>query len=662
MSEANTLKEAKERFARNESTWSTVRKEALEDIKFARRGEQWPDQVKADRQAEGRPCLTVNKLNAIGKQVTNDARLNKPSIKVLPSDSQADVKTAKIFDGIIRNIEAASEASAAYDTAVEHSVYGGFGFFRIDIDYEGDYSFDMGIRISRIPNQFSVYWDADTQAPDSSDWDDCFITEMVNKERHAREYPGSNPSSWDASGDSGWITEDQIRRAEYWVRTDDEQLIVKLSDGTILSADKYAENKHIFDAKGATVVIERTIKVKRVTQRLMTAGEILKETSWVGRYIPVIPVYGDEVNIEGKRYFHSLIRDAKDPQRMFNYWRTISTETVALAPKAPYIGPEEAFEGVDANKWATANSKNWAFIGYKGPVGPQRQPFPGIAAGALQEALSAADDIKSATGIFDAAMGNRSNETSGIAISQRKRESDVGTYHFIDNLNRSIHCAGVCIVDMIPLVYDQPRIVRILGEDGTPSSVQVNQKHPGPEGIEQIFDLTVGKYDVVVKSGPGFTTRREEAAAQMIEMGRAAPQLWGVAGDLVVKNFDWPGAEELAERLRLANPIVQAQEQKASGQPPPPPPEVQIAMAKAQAETQAAQMKAQVEAQVKQQDAATEIEIARAKAANEITLAQQKASAEIQIAREKAAADAEIKRETAAITALTKPQPQSANV
>ena len=285
---------------------------------------------------------------------------------------------------------------------------------------------------------------------------------------------------------------------------------------------------------------------------------MLEERDWAGRYIPIVPVYGEEVNVEGRRRLRSLVRDAKDPQRMFNYWRTTSTELVALAPKAPFIGPKGAFV-TDAAKWAGANTDSHAYIEYDGPTPPERQAFAGVPAGALQEAMNAADDLKSVMGLFDASMGAPGNETSGRAILARTREGDVSTFHFIDNLSRAIEHGGRILIDLIPTVYSGQRVIRVLGPEGERlPPVQLGQAGPappaGPGAMAPIYDLTAGKYDVTVEAGPSFTTRREEAASQMMELMRANPSVAPAIGDLVAKNLDWPGADEIAQRLQALLP------------------------------------------------------------------------------------------------------------
>jgi hypothetical protein len=557
---------------------------ALDDIRFARLGEQWPSDIVKQREIENRPCLTINKMKAFIRQVVNDSRQNKPSIKVHPVDSGADVETADIMNGLIRNIEYTSNADVAYDTGVEASVSGGFGYWRVGMDYACDDSFDMDLSIQRVANQFSVYGDPNSTAADSSDWDVAFVVDRIPKEEFKRKYKSKKnvndePCAVDFDSDAwayddNWLNDDGVMIAEWWQRKEVDTEIVRLSNGHTYKADQLAEDQNLQMLIGAGVLKEvkrRPGKTYKVTQTIMTGADVLEVNEWPGRYIPIIPVYGDEIIVEGKRYFRSLIHDAKDAQRMTNYWRTTATEMVALAPRVPFIGPKGAFDS-DAARWATANTQSHAYLEYEGNTPPQRQPLDsGVAAGALQEALNASDDMKAIIGMYDASLGARSNETSGRAILARQREGDVSTFHFIDNLARAIRHTGRILIDLIPYVYTEERIIRVIGEDGSQKSVTVNGQEPKPimgkdgkpetddegQAIMGIFDLTAGKYDLTVTSGPSFTTRREEAAAQMTEFVRAFPAAAPVVGDILAMNLDWPGADEIAERLRSINPALQ---------------------------------------------------------------------------------------------------------
>src|SRR5512135_2676110 len=462
MAEKDVLLDALDQFKQADEAASENRSEALDDIKFARMGEQWPDDIQEQRKREGRPCLTINRLPAFGRRVVNEARQNRPSIQVLPASDQSDVQTAFVMSGLIRNIEQTSDADVAYDTGIEGAVYGGFGYWRVDIDYSGDSSFDLDLAIRRIANPFSVYADPKSTAADSSDWRYAFVTEMMPRDEFKQKYKDAVDHSWQANKDSEWFEEDAVRLAEWWTRDEITKEIVKLTDGTVMDAAVFERERDLFLIAGLQVVGTRKVPGFKITQRLMTALEVLDEKEWSGKYIPIIPCYGDEVNVEGKRHFRSLIRDARDPQMMLNFWRTAGTELVALAPKVPYIGARGQFT-TDAEKWATANRQSHAYMEYD-PIGgappPQRQPLDsGIAAGAMQEAINATEDMKAIVGIFDPALGDdKMQEVSGVAIKRRQRQSEVGIYHFLDNLNRAVRHTGRVLVDLIPHVYSGQRI------------------------------------------------------------------------------------------------------------------------------------------------------------------------------------------------------------
>lgn len=563
---SDIIKDARAAFDLAREHEAENRREALDDIRFARLGEQWPAAIRRDRELDGRPCLTINRLPAFIRQVVNDARLNKPSITCHPVDSGADPETAEVLNGLIRNIEQGSDAEVAYDTALDFAVTGGFGYFRINTRYASDDAFDQDLVIERVANPFSIYGDPDSAAADSSDWNTAFVVDAMSKADFAARWKGADAVDWEADAYGGmadpWRDGDRVTVAEYWRREAVTRSILALSDGQVVAQELYEQQKAMFDALGVNVVGQpRQVPSHRVVQRIMSGAQVLETVDWAGKYIPIVPVYGEELHVDGRRRLRSLVRDAKDPQRMFNYWRTVSTELVALAPKTPFIGRKGAFE-TDAVKWATANTQTHAYIEYDGPEPPMRQPFVGTPVGAIQEALHAGDDMKNIMGLHDASLGARSNETSGRAIMARQREGDVSTFHYIDNLSRAIRHAGRILIDLIPKVYSTPRVLRVLGPSGEAQMAPVNQKFQREvvdaagqvRKIERIYDLGVGKYDVTVRSGPSFTSRREEAATQMIELIRAYPPAAPMIGDLLARNLDWPGADEIAQRLAAMLP------------------------------------------------------------------------------------------------------------
>lgn len=582
------LKEALECFGRCEEVESENRKLFTEDIKFARLSKQWPDDIERQRLEEGRPCLTINKVAPVIRQVVNDARLNRPAITVRPVDGSADKETAEIITGLVRNIEQSSDADTAYDTAIDNAVSGGFGYFRINLDYANDVdpagdltglgpeAFEKDIVIQRVVNSLSVYGDPDSTAATSEDWNVAFEFEDMKRKVFEKRFPKASLAGF--HGDDGkvaeWISDNSVRVAKYWKRTNEEKAIVAVAypegETAILALEDYEKRaKEIAALGGEALGPPRTIPCYKVKCYLMTGCEILETEEWPGSYIPIIPVYGDEVYSEGKRHLRSIIRDAKDPNRMFNYWRTTTTELIALAPKAPWVGRKDAFK--TDPRWNTANTASHAFLEYDGPERPERQPFSGVPAGALQEALSAADDVKATTGIYDASLGAPSNETSGKAITARQREGDVSSFHFIDNLSRSIRHAGRVILDLIPKVYSTPRMIRTLGPDGETSTVPVNGMQPPedgampveppgtpngpmpPEGAEmqRVYDLRVGRYDLAVKAGPSFSTQREENREVLIEaMQAGGDEVASVLLPRIAKLMDMPDSDEIAAELQ----------------------------------------------------------------------------------------------------------------
>lgn len=652
-SDEDIYETALEDFTRCISSESDNRKDALDDLRFARLSEQWPEEVRLQREREARPCLTINKLPTYIRQVVNDARLNKPSIHCHPVDDNSDVKTAEILDGLIRNIEVISSADIAYDTAIDSAVTGGFGYLRIVTDYACDDTFDLDIMFKRVPNPFTIYGDPVAEAGDGSDWNIAFVSEWLRPAEFKKRWPGVDVQGWKdgVTGDErqNWTEDDRIRVAEYWRRTEEERDIVQLSDGSVWYADDFEERRDIFETNGVEVLDTRTAKSYKVMQYWLGAGQVLEKAEWPGKYIPIVPVYGDEVNVEGKKHWLSLIRHAKDAQRMFNYWRTNATEMVALAPKAPFIGAVGSFD-TDQQKWQNANTETQAYLEYdlvEGAAPPQRQPYAGPAAGALQEALNASDDIKSIVGLHDASLGARSNETSGRAIMARQREGDVSTFHFIDNMSRAIRQAGRILVDLIPKIYDKPRVVRILGQDLKPQNVQINQEMPQEDGTSLIYDLQNGKYDVTVKAGPSFTTQREEFSAAVTEFIRAYPPAAPVLLDMVAKAQDWPDAEKVAQRLQtLLPPQIQAME---SGQAQIPP----QAMMQMQQMQQQLQQGGQAFAQL--QEAFQKQQQENVKASADARKAEMDLAIESEKSRQKAA-DVEIAR----INAATKVQEANA--
>ena len=575
------LAEMRHRYKMAIGAYSDSREDELDDLRFMAGSPdnqwQWPADVLQTRGSvqgqtiNARPCLTINKLPQHVRMVTNEQRQNRPSGKVIPADDNADVQVAAIYDGMVRHIEYMSDADVAYDTACENQVTYGEGYIRILTEYCDENSFDQDLRIGRVRNSFSVYMDPMAQDPTGADAEFCFITEDLTKEEYEREYPNAAPiSSMLASGVgdqylSQWLDENTVRIAEYFYYTHKKETL-NLYPGNNSFFEGTPEDKDM-KRMGVKPIRSRQVDRKKVMWMKTNGFEVLQEQEWAGKWIPVVRVIGNEFEVEGQIYISGLVRNAKDAQRMYNYWTSQEAEMLALAPKAPFIGYGGQFEGYEM-QWKTANTTNWPYLEVNPDVTdgagavlplPQRAAPPLPQTGLIQAKMGASEDIKSTTGQYDASLGVGGNERSGRAILAREKQGDTGTYHYVDNLARAIRHITRQLVDMIPKIYDTERIARIVGIDGEVDMVKINPEQPEPVKeirdmesgilIEKIYNPGVGRYDVVVTTGPSYMTKRQESMDAMSQILQGNPQLWSVAGDLFVKNMDWPGAQELADRL-----------------------------------------------------------------------------------------------------------------
>ena len=589
-SDSDTLATMRTRLNMTLSALSESREDELDDLRFYAGSPdnhwQWPADVLATRGAvqgqtiNARPCLTINKLPQHVRQVTNDQRQNRPSGKVIPADDNADPEVAEIYNGMVRHIEYISDADVAYDTACENQVAYGEGYIRILTEYCDDNTFDQDIKIMRVRNSFSVYMDPTIQDPCGADAKWCFITEDLQREDYERMFPDASPISSLQTlgiGDQSisiWINEDTVRIAEYYY-VEYEKATLHLYPGNITAFEGSPEAKQL-KMMGVKPVRTRQVDAKRVKWCKTNGYEFLEKSDWAGDYIPVVRVVGNEFEVDGKLYVSGLVRNAKDAQRMYNYWTSQEAEMLALAPKAPFIGYGGQFEGYEM-QWKTANTQNWPYLEVNPDVTdgagavlplPQRAAPPLPQTGLIQAKMGASDDIKSTTGQYDTSLGATSNERSGKAIMARERQADTGTYHYVDNLARAVRHVTRQLVGLIPKIYDTQRVARIIGLDGDTEMVKLDptQQEPVKEirdenniVIDKIYNPGVGKYDVVVTTGPSYMTKRQEALDAMGMILQSNPQLWQVAGDLFIKNMDWPGAQEMAKRFeKIIDPKIMA--------------------------------------------------------------------------------------------------------
>jgi hypothetical protein len=588
------------------------RQKGLDDLKFST-GDQWPIEVQNSRHLEARPCLTINKLDAYVRQIVNQMRQSRPRMRAHSMNSEANAKVADIITGIFKHIEVNSDADTAYDTAGEYAVRVGWGYWRVITDYVREDSFDQEIYIKPIDNPFSVYFDPNSVQPDGSDAEKVLITTLMSKADFKVQYPGADDGGdFNQRGtgdfDPDWVQKEDIRVAEYFYVERKKTKLLLLSDGTKVYKDE-APSPEIMAAAGIMVVGERETMRKQIKWCKLTGLEILEERDWVGRYIPVVPVYGQMLTVEDKRKKYGLVRNAKDAQRMYNYWQTSLTESIALAPKAKWLLAEGQDEGHE-NEWAQANIKSMPVLRYKqtdingkeAPAPQRLQPEP-PPAGVIAAAMSIDKDLQSVVGIFDPSQLPQGN-MSGKAIRGQQMQQDMTNFHYYDNLVRSMKHTGRIILDLIPKIYDRERVLRIIGYDGKPEMVTVNERVQDEMGVEKVLnDVTVGEYDVYMDTGPGYQSKRQEAVEAMMPMISTNQELFNLAGDLVFRNMDFPGAEVIADRLAANNPLAQIDEK--SDIPP------QIQMQLMQAQKQIADMQQMIAAMELEKQYRSDVELLR---------------------------------------------------
>lgn len=610
------IREAKERFERCESWEAETRRRFVEDLKFANADPdnnwQWDNTILNGRRTQSKPCLTINKTRQHNLQITNDAKQNKPGVNIRPVGDDASYDAAQVFEGIVRHIEYQSNAEQAYDTATMFQVQGGVGYWRVITDYVSDQSFDQEIYICRMKNPEAAYLDPDVSEADGSDARFGFIFEDIPTELFKSQYPEyedmvSNPPM---NNTDGWLDKDHVRIAEYYRKEQKadklisfivpppfaaagQQIILRKSK---MDADIRGVYEGIKEASAQNPNIpapqERDIITDEITWYKLAGNKIIDTRPWLGKYIPIVRIVGEETVIDGKLDRKGHTRSMKDAQRMYNYWTSEATTQVALQAKSPWIAPAEAIEG-NESFWGAANIDNVAVLPYNsiGEGGntipaPQKMQPPQMASAYIQGMQICQDQLMMTSGQYQSQFGQNENATSGKAINERQRQGDNATYHFIDNLAVGIRFTGKILVDLIPKIYDTERVIRILAKDGTESQIQIKPDAPdaykqAPEqqdpnqqkaqktqqSVAAIFNPNVGRYEVESDIGPGYATRRQEAFNAMTQIAAQNPEFMKVGGDLLWKSADFPLSDELAERWsRIIPPNIKGDA---------PPPEVQ---------------------------------------------------------------------------------------
>lgn len=537
------------------------RLDAQDDLRFyANEGGvgQWDPEVLRERVEQGRPVVTVPLLGQFVRQVTNDARKNRPAIKVRPVDDDADPKTAEILEGIIRHIEDQSEAaSKAYIPAINNAAICGIGHWRVTADYCDDNSWDQELYIKGIPNALGVLWDPNAKDPTRSDAEYVFVLEDMTDEAFKAKYPDAALSDFSVSpngnGSLDWRTQDMVRVAEYWCKEPDDKILAKTQDGQILDITKVPKEAVKFLPPHVT----KKVKSHKVVQYIVSGQEILEgPNEWKGKYLPIIPIIGEETFVGENRIRSGLVRAAKDPARLYNLWRSNQCEIIGLQPKSPFIATFKQIEKYKA-LWNQANRRNLPYLPYDADPaanGPPKREQPPVQSQAMSEEIAiASGELRATTGIYDSGLGQHTSEAvSGKAIGKLQQQSDQATLHFGDNLQLSIRHCGRVALDLIPYYWDTEKTVRLLNEDGTDKFEKINGLIMTQGGAEPVHDLSVGTYDVTVTVGPSYATKRMESTETLMQLIQTMPDAASFMMDILVKNMDIPGGDELADRFRKA--------------------------------------------------------------------------------------------------------------
>jgi hypothetical protein len=538
---------------------SRNRIDMVDDLRFAAL-DQWPRDIQIER--ANRPMLTLDHIGQSVRKVVNGMRQNMPSIKIDPIDDGADKDTSDVLEDLVRQIEQSSNARNAYLNAGKFQVKMGYGVWRVSTKENDRDIFNQDIVILPVKNPFTVYFDPDAIQPQKQDGRFAIVSENMSRKDFESQFgddtvPSGIPNQGIGETQERWYSSESVRIGEYFQKTKEKRKITQLSNGMVVNSDEITdEDIALYQAQGITPVREREVEQEVIDWYKLTSFKILEHVRWPSRFFPLIPVYGEEENIEGETLVRGIVRAAKDPQRMYNYWNSAAAETIALQPKAPFLVTKDQIKNHKAF-WQRANTDNLPYLPYE-PDGqappPQRLAPPTMQNGLLQQASVSAQDIQQATGVFEASTGALPEQRSGRAVVALQQEADLGTSQFMDNMAQGIEHTGRIILDLIPKYYDTQRVIRLRGEDDGVNFVEINKPILTPDGVRIQNDLTRGKYDVRVGVGPSFRTRRIEAANSMVELARVFPQVLQVAGDLVAKNLDWPGAEEMAERLKKLLP------------------------------------------------------------------------------------------------------------
>ena len=574
--------------------WQAVEDErAREDIKFAngdpRNQWQWPEEVYNRRTSDGEelPCLTINSTRVHNDLIINAMSKQRYGVKIRPVSGEASYESAKIMECIKRRIEYISKASMQYRKVSEHQVDGGIGYILISTDYVSERSFDQDIFLKAARDPTAVYLDPWINESDGSDARFGFEFEVLERREFNRKYPKWRDKVGAAPLDSAfedWLSDDEVTLVKYWRKSDEKDVLVGFKDQNgdetlkLASEIKDEAGKEIFKAlleaikEGEIEGQTRKVMRNKVEWFLIAGATIIDRGDWAGKYIPICRCPGREIVIDGVLDRKGHTRPMINAQHMLNYNASVSVETAALAPKAQWIGPARAFEGQE--QWKDANRKRYGALMYndiddEAPAelqrieSPQRVDPPQISQAYMQGMQDAERQMMMISGQFQAQMGENDTQSaaSGKAIGERQQQGDTATYHFPEHQSDMLRFIGMQLLDLIPKIYDTKRTLHIIDEQDEKRWITIDPTLESPvemlqdakddeEAIRLAFNPSLGEYECVSDPGPSYATQREEQWNAFMMIMQQSQWVAACAGDLLMKAGDFPGADELAERIK----------------------------------------------------------------------------------------------------------------
>lgn len=629
------LREATDRAVIAHDYWKDNFNNAEQNLDFIA-GNQYTSEELQESDLSNRVAMTFNKLPQFINKVVGSQRSTVQTIKVSPTGASVGMKEQEVESGsgkkiplslvltdLIRDIEYQSNATSWYKMAFKHALEGGFGWLRVLTEYQPD-GFDLDIKIRGQRDRWSIIVDPDAVEADKSDMNYCFISEKISLKEFNKRYPGKShepiAQSDEQKNSTFWGGEETVTVTEYFRREPYKKKIVLMSNNEVYNESDIKDLYEEFAEQGITPLKDRIATAHKVIWCKISQGDILeKEIEFPTSTIPVVPMFGREIDFRNKKVLKGLVDDGLDSQVALNKMRSGAIERIDGSPLSPFIATDKAIEGHE-EMWAEANTTRYSTLIYKkGEERPQRDHGATVPVAEMQITNVLDEDMKASIGIYNASLGNKSNEISGKAIQARQQEADVGTFEFIDNYQTAIRRVGILVSEMIPRVYDTNRIIRVRGADGNTDTIEINKVVRDNQAGQDVVinSLSSGKHTVVISTGASYETKQEQNAAQILDLMKVNPQIGQVGSDLLVKNLDFAQSDVLGERLEKMIPkqflSKEKQEELAKDAPPPQPSPEQIeAEAKKQEQEFQMQMKQQ-EAQIKQQEGELKLQIEQLK-------------------------------------------------